>query len=264
MSDFNKILDQLSGEENERLLKVARFAELGLSASAAIHEIRQPLTALSMSLQMSLENWREAKTNPENGLIEAIALVSKTELLLERARDFMRPSGELTRVDLIDCITKVLSSFQWQQGPNSGILFKAHVPKRLPAIQADTTQIEQMLTNLVANGLDAVTQNHSDNHNKGGVVYVHAKEIEGSGMEIIVADNGIGMSETVRQQAFEPFFSTKGDRNGTGLGLFIVSQIVSRYNGRYRLLSKPELAGLDFDSGSTGIALFFPSEVLVE
>ncbi|MBN2340673.1 MAG: HAMP domain-containing histidine kinase [Deltaproteobacteria bacterium] len=251
MSDFVKILEQLSGEDNDRLLKVARFAELGMSAAAVIHEIRQPLTALSMSLQLILENMREGDVDIESSVKDAVKLVSKTEMLLERARDFMSPTSEVADVDLVDCITKVLSAFQWQLGSNKKIKLKTHVPEKLPAICADRAQIEQMLANLVANGLDAVTDQDR------GVVLLSARTDENN-IEFVVADNGVGMTDTVRARAFEPFFSTKGERNGTGLGLFIVSQIVSRYNGEYRLLDSDELKQLDTENYSTGVMLRFP------
>lgn len=251
MNDFNKILDKLSGEDSERLLKVARFAELGMSASAVIHEIRQPLTALSMLLQMTLDGVRGDAKDTEKGLNEAVALITKTEVLLERARDFMSPSSDTNDIDLIDCVTKVLSIFQWQLGPSPRVELRAKVPDKMPILKADRAQIEQVLANLVANGLDAVAGK------KNGVVLLVAKTLP-DGVEFIVADNGMGMTDSVKARAFEPFFSTKGESHGTGLGLFIVSQIISRYHGHYRLLERDELSRLDSIRLSTGISLWLP------
>jgi two-component system, NtrC family, C4-dicarboxylate transport sensor histidine kinase DctB len=252
LSNIFNILGQLSDEDNERLLKVARFAELGISASAVIHEIRQPMTALSMTLQMILDGVKNRSDDVELNVHEALKLVSRTERLIERARDFMSPSTDVVEVDLVKSITKVLSAFQWQLGNRPVIHLKAHVPEHLPTVVADETQIEQMLANLVSNSIDAVESQPE------ATILVAAHAHDNTHVEFIVADNGCGMSEEVKEKAFEPFFSTKGDSHGTGLGLFIVMQIVSRYEGNIRLLSDEELIKLDTDHLKTGISISLP------
>ncbi|MBN2715544.1 MAG: HAMP domain-containing histidine kinase [Deltaproteobacteria bacterium] len=257
MSNFFQILKQLSEEDNERLLKVARFAELGISASAVIHEIRQPMTALSMTLQMILDGLHTKSDEVEKNVNEALNLVGRTEQLISRARDFMSPSTEVGEVDLVESITKVLSAFQWQLLNRPSIQLKAHVPEHLPHILADRTQIEQMLANLVSNSMDAV-DDVSD-----AVVLVAVYARDNNFVEFIVADNGCGMSQEVKEKAFEPFFSTKGDRQGTGLGLFIVMQIISRYDGQIRIMREDELAQLEAQNLKTGISIMIPTGVAV-
>ena len=259
LSNFFQILNQMSEEDNERLLKVARFAELGISASAVIHEIRQPMTALSMTLQMVLDGLKNKSGDVEKNVNEALKLVSRTEQLIDRAKDFMSPSTKVGEVDLVESITKVLSAFQWQLVNRPTIQLKAHVPELLPPVIADRTQIEQMLANLVANSMDAV----DDVADAVVLVEVHARGIEheNDAVEFIVADNGCGMNEEVREKAFEPFFSTKGDRQGTGLGLFIVMQIISRYDGKISLMSSQELSGLKVPDLKTGISIVLPTGV---
>jgi signal transduction histidine kinase len=83
-------------------------------------------------------------------------------------------------------------------------------------------QIRQVMANLVSNALDAVSV--------GGRVWLEATTGEG-GLEILVRDEGEGMSEETQRQLFRPFFSTKGDL-GNGLGLYISNEIVERHGGR--------------------------------
>jgi signal transduction histidine kinase len=83
-------------------------------------------------------------------------------------------------------------------------------------------QIRQVMANLVSNALDAVPV--------GGRVWLEAATGEG-GLEIVVRDEGEGMSEETQRQLFRPFFSTKGDL-GNGLGLYISNEIVERHGGR--------------------------------
>ncbi|MBN2530070.1 MAG: HAMP domain-containing histidine kinase [Deltaproteobacteria bacterium] len=256
MSNFFQILKQLSEEDNDRLLKVARFAELGINASAVIHELRQPMTALSMTLQMIQEGIANKSEDVGSNLAEAMKLASRTEQLINRARDFMNPTTNVTEVDLVESITRVLSAYQWQLGKHSCIQLKAHVPEHLPHIVADQTQIEQMLANLIVNSMDAV-------RNVGHpVILVEVHSQTDNAVEFVVADNGHGMSEEVQKKAFEPFFSTKGDAQGTGLGLFIVAQIVARYEGKIRVLDENELRLLQVPNLKTGIALILPTGVI--
>jgi signal transduction histidine kinase len=90
-------------------------------------------------------------------------------------------------------------------------------------------QIRQVLANLVSNALDAVPV--------GGHVWLDAATHERT-MEIIVRDEGAGMSKEVQRQIFQPFFSTKGDL-GNGLGLYISNEIVERHGGRLLVESGP-------------------------
>ena len=112
-------------------------------------------------------------------------------------------------------------------------------------------QIRQVMANLVSNALDAVSV--------GGRVWLDATTGE-SGLEIVVRDDGQGMSEETQRQLFRPFFSTKGDL-GNGLGLYISNEIVERHGGRLTVestlgigttmrLSLPDIAAEKLPSGS--------------
>jgi len=93
LKTIDDVLRQMQDDSDERLLEVARFAEQGMSASAVIHEVRQPLTALSMALQMALESARRCDDEMLEIIQEAVRLAGRTEMLLDRARDFMTPSS---------------------------------------------------------------------------------------------------------------------------------------------------------------------------
>lgn len=95
----------------------------------------------------------------------------------------------------------------------------------LPAVRADVGQIEQVLLNLAVNGADAMPE--------GGTLRIGTAAVEAN-VRLQVSDTGTGMDEATRNRAFEPFFSTKGDR-GTGLGLSTVYGIVHQHGGRVLL-----------------------------
>lgn len=103
--------------------------------------------------------------------------------------------------------------------------------------------LEQVLTNLITNSL----AHGFDNGKKGGVIKIDARKTGNGRIAIIYQDNGAGMSESVRQQAFEPFFTTNRNRGGSGLGLFVTYNIVTRQlHGNIRLASTPD-GGARFD-----------------
>jgi CheY-like chemotaxis protein len=92
----------------------------------------------------------------------------------------------------------------------------------IPPVAGHPAELREALMNLILNAVDAMPD--------GGAITVSTEAIE-TGVEIRVADTGIGMSEEVRKRIFEPFFSTKG-MQGTGLGLAMVYGIVSRHGGQ--------------------------------
>src|SRR6185369_8842698 len=92
---------------------------------------------------------------------------------------------------------------------------------RVPNIHGRPAALTELMTNLILNAMDAMPE--------GGTLSIETRE-DVDGVVIVVADTGIGMSETVRRRIFEPFFSTKGE-GGSGLGLSMVYSIVKRHQG---------------------------------
>ena len=255
MGNFDDLLEKLASEQSEQLLEIARFAELGMSASAVIHELRQPLTALSMALQITRETARGRDPEVEKGIEESLQLVAKAEMLLERARDFMRPSVGKELLDLEECITRVLAVFQWQLTGNDTAKIGYGVDEGPLYISADKAQFEQMLANLVSNALDAVSENG------GGSVYVKAFRNGEGEIEVVVADNGSGVDSDTERHMFEPFFTTKGAGKGTGLGLFIVSKIASRHGASCSFLEHAQLAALNLPTYTTAFSVRFREDI---
>ena len=102
----------------------------------------------------------------------------------------------------------------------------------LPWIEADPTQIQQVLLNLVLNARDAMPD--------GGTltIQVHPDPKASDRVQLVVRDTGCGMTPEIRLRVFEPFFTTKGDERGTGLGLAIVHGIVEGHDGEIRVESE--------------------------
>ena len=116
----------------------------------------------------------------------------------------------------------------------------------LPQVECHVNQINQVFMNLLANAIDALesyNQQHSPNEYKGDSsrITIHTELLESQQVAIRIADNGTGMTQTIRHRLFEPFFTTKPVGKGTGLGLSISYQIiVEQHSGKLWCDSTPE------------------------
>ena len=230
--------------KQEELLRLSeKVAVIGRMAGAIAHEINNPLESLSNLLYLL----RDKNTNAEPGssyLAEAnnqlvrIASITKQTLL------FYRDKASLGDVDCRMLIDETLILFRAK-------LIQKNIQIHISAgdqtrFQARTGEIRQVLINLISNAVDAM--------DSGGVLTLRARRDnlnDSSGQVFVeVEDTGHGITDEARPRLFEPFFSTKGTL-GTGLGLWVVQNIVHRHRGSINITS---------NSGGTLISVAFPQE----
>jgi len=120
-----------------------------------------------------------------------------------------------------------------------GITLDVDVDPDLPVIQAIAGQLEQVLINLITNAVHAVEGREA------GRVVVRAKSESPSTVLVEVGDSGPGISESDRERIFEPFYTTKPDGKGTGLGLPIVRNIIDQHHGEITITTS-DLGGAAF------------------
>jgi signal transduction histidine kinase len=108
-----------------------------------------------------------------------------------------------------------------REAEERGVRFEIEWDPELPLVDADLGCMHQVLTNLVKNSLDAMSG--------PGVIRIEGS-VDGEFLQVVVRDNGPGMSPDVREQIFNPFFTTKG-KKGTGLGLSICKNILEAHRG---------------------------------
>ena len=213
-------------EERKRLehakLQAERLAVVGSMAAQVAHEIRNPLGALSLNLDLIGEEVNAHPSGEGQMLLREMRLqVLRIHQVLQEYLRFGRmPKSERAVLLLNGWLEEKLNFVQ-------PLLDQKHVDLQrkldpdLPPIQADADQLWEALLNLIRNAVDAMPA--------GGNLTVSAKR---SGAEALVSisDNGRGMSEEEARHVFVPFFTTKGD--GTGLGLAYAQQVVSEHGGR--------------------------------
>ena len=224
---FDDITEVVSAQRSAAWSEVAR---------RLAHEIKNPLTPIQLSaerLQFKLEaKLADAADQAmlQRSVSTIVAQVQAMKQLVNEFRDYARlPSANLTAVDLNALVTEVLALYGDAQ--EKGHLI-ARMEPGLPQILGDSTQLRQVVHNLVQNALDAASiwpdalvevRTECARNDDGRLRAVRLK----------VEDNGPGFPENVLKRAFEPYVTTKS--KGTGLGLAVVKKIADEHGARVRI-----------------------------
>lgn len=213
----------------QRLLRMERYMGLGSLAVGLQHEIKNPLSALSLHVQLLKEALRgepDAKTVDES-LNVLSTEVRRIAGVLEGFRDFASVAKlNLARVDLKELINKLVK-FADPQARNLNILLETDLPDvEVRNLLLDSVRIEQVLLNLLLNAFAAMPD--------GGTVTLRLQEMADS-VAIAVADSGCGIPDDFRDKVFDPYFTTRP--TGTGMGLALCEKIVRQHDGTIEFTS---------------------------
>jgi len=201
-------------QQNEKLLAVGRLAA-GLA-----HEINNPLGVILFYGELL-----KASSGQENVREDVEVILRHTrqaKKVLRDLLDFVRPKkGSMGPCGLLDAARRTAGVFQ-AQAAAEGVTLNLDIPASLPMVDADATALEQILSNLLINALDAV--------GPGGTITVKAGLEDGRAF-LAVADDGPGIPPEHLSRIFDPFFTTKEVGKGTGLGLAVVFGLVNDMGG---------------------------------
>lgn len=223
----------------QQIVRAERLATLGELAAGVVHELNNPLTSITVYAEYLCRKFESQ--GAETADLEKLRRIgASAQRILRFSRDlvqYARPSGKETEsVDLAAVVRQSVSICD-HLVERGGIGLTVEVSPELPVIQAVGGQLEQVLINLITNAVHAVES--------GGKVIVRAR-VEGEnrvGLE--VSDSGPGVPEADREKIFEPFYTTKLDGKGTGLGLPIVRNIVEQHRGQISV-GRSDLGGAAF------------------
>lgn len=219
----------------EAKLHAERLATIGAMAARLAHEIRNPLSSITLNIEL-VRDEVETLAGPNapagreaRGLLTAIdSEVRRIQRVTEDYLQFARlPKLRRERVRLQDLLQQGLS-FMGSLFAAAQITVETDLPADLPALHVDENQLWQAALNLIRNAIEAMVQ--------GGTLRVQV--VHGPGEILIhIADTGKGMTDDELRQVFKPFFSTKP--GGTGLGLPLTQQIIEEHGGRITCASAP-------------------------
>lgn len=217
-----------------------KLASLGEMAAGVAHELNNPLSSISFSVQLLLRDVPEG--HPHRAHMERIFRnVERMQRLAEGLTSFARPSD--TTKSLVD-LPKVLAEtivLSEHELRTRGIQLVKEIPWNLPQVRASESQLHHVFLNLVKNAAQAVSLkkegNGRENGTPAGTVSLKAFTATEDLICVEVADDGIGISAEYKDRLFTPFFTTKPRGQGTGLGLYIVKQIIEDLGGRIEVRS---------------------------
>jgi signal transduction histidine kinase/HAMP domain-containing protein len=236
----------------EALRKTEKLAATGRLAASIAHEINNPLEAITNLLYL-LNNHADL-VEPARSYVEmAEHEVRRIAEITQQTLRFYRQSTLPARANFAELLDSVLSLHQGRLR-NLGIVVEKKYDSNAD-LYCFAGELRQVFANLIGNAIDAMPA--------GGRLAVRAhrsrdwKNPNRAGVRFQVADTGSGMLPDVRKHIFEPFFTTK-EATGTGLGLWVSSEIVAKHNGSIRVRSRSEK--LEGQSG-TIFEIFFPDEI---
>lgn len=230
----------------EAMLRAEKLAVAGKLAASVAHEINNPLAAVAnllflISLADTLESAQESAQS-------ALDEVMRVSLITQQTLKFHRQTGAPKETLLSEVIESVVALFH-------GKLHAAHVEvdvriKDEMPVACMPGETHQIFANLFTNAIEAMSPN--------GRLVIRLRTStdwrDGStrGMRVTFSDSGAGMDRATMRRVFEPFFTTKVE-TGTGLGMWVVSQLVGRHNGHVRGWSRRKEG-----SSGTAFSVFLP------
>jgi len=213
------------------MLNQSRFAQMGQILDMIAHQWRQPLNNLMLVNQtLYLKCKKEPGSLSQKELDEfwnkSSLLIKEMSNTVDDFRDFFKPEKEQSIFDLNDVVSDILSIID--------LLFHKYQIK--VTLKTDTqclvkgykNETAQAILNILYNAIDAIVEKRKD----GGVIFIETV-CKGEQVYLSIEDNAGGISSEIIEDIFDPYFSTKENRNGTGLGLYMSKVIVEKHmNGK--------------------------------
>jgi PAS domain S-box-containing protein len=222
-------------EYRAHMARAERLASLGTLSATVAHEMNQPLTVIRLTIQDCLAQLERSR--PAEGIVDdlkdCLEAVSTAASIVDRFKSFARHSSSRKpgRTNLQNTAEKVVRLWE-DAATGQKVRIALEGLDRLDAIDVDQADMEQVFFSLLENAIQAA--DGATNHRL--VIRGLAK---GASVEIHFIDDCGGIAPEHVDKLFEPFFTTKGHNKGTGLGLPIVEQALSRARGKIRVENRP-------------------------
>ena len=233
-------VEELSRASQERLQATARLATVGEMASLLSHELNQPLAAISSYATGSMNLLRShgAASAGESGAMLQTAMqriaeqAERAGQVIKSVHDFVRRRDQARESVSPQALLDAIEPLVRLQARKLGVQVHTRIEHGLRQVRCDRTMVEQVLLNLVRNGMQAM--DYPGHHARDLVIEVRRGPDGGrdAWVTFSVIDQGLGISEEVARQLFTPFFTTKAE--GMGLGLSLCRTVVEQHGGALR------------------------------
>ena len=215
-------------QAHAELARISRVTTMGELTASLAHEVNQPITAAITDAntclrwlkrdQPDVEEAREAASRVVKDATRAAEIISRTRLLFKKGS----PQWEL--VDLNEIIREMVALMRSEVTRHS-VSVRTELAEGLPLIPGDRVQLQQVLMNLMVNGIDAMKDGNGTRD-----LVINLKRAGNEQLMMSISDTGVGLPAERADQIFNPFFTTKP--HGTGMGLRISRSIIESHGGR--------------------------------
>ena len=212
---------------NADLVQAERLAAIGKMAAHVTHEIRNPLSSMGLNVELLEEELAPRATIPRRRTQLVRAIKREIERLAELSEEYLRvarrPAPHLLRESLADLVREVVRVRAARARPERASTCEVVSASRSRRSAFDEAQIRQALLNLIRNAREAMQP-------AGGELWLSGRPSrDGEGIDLVIDDDGSGISDEAREKVFDPFFTTK--ERGTGLGLAVTRKSSRRTAG---------------------------------
>jgi len=235
------ITDRKQAEEEARahqatLAHMARVSTLGELTAQLAHELNQPLCTIIGNAQTAQRLLAAAPPDLAEGraaLADIVLHGNRAADIIRRLREFLRKQQPQPIVLNVQRVIEDMAALAEADARQHAARLTFDIAPQLPAVRGDPIQVQQVLLNLVRNGLEAMMGMPPGTR----TLVVQARPAAGGGAVVSVSDRGPGLPDGVADRVFEPFYTTKP--TGLGMGLAISRSIAEAYGGRLEMTSNP-------------------------
>jgi PAS domain S-box-containing protein len=215
----------------EQLQQREKLSSIGLLAAGVAHEVNTPLTGVSSYTQMLLGMLNE--TDPKHALLQKVRTqAERATNIVNNLLNFSRTGSatEFAEIDVARVLDDTLQLLEPQLRRNQIEIVRRY-DKDAPEVYGNAGKLQQVFTNLILNARDAIVD--------GGRITISTGMAEDGSLVAEIADTGIGIAPENVAKIYDPFYTTKGVGQGTGLGLAVSYGIVQEHTGRISVDSIP-------------------------
>ncbi|MBN2441332.1 MAG: CHASE2 domain-containing protein [Spirochaetales bacterium] len=253
-----RLINRERNAQKEKLIQTNKLLSLGTLASSITHEIANPNNVISLDAATLNENYliiEDFLNNIPEGTLERMDFPHHklSEKIKEGIDGIRRNSGRIQRIiselrnfsckmtlykeetiNVCKVITSALFLLSYEI-KRIGTVHFTPPARELPFIMGNFQHLEQVIVNLLLNACHSIGEREDK---KKGTIFISLEQnSKTESIDVSIKDNGMGMTQDVLDRITEPFFSTKIEKGGTGLGLYITQKIIDKHRGRVRFNS---------------------------
>jgi hypothetical protein len=244
-----KLAEENLRNQEEKLQFSSRLTTMGEMASSIAHELNQPLAAINnycMGVITRVKNYSDPNFQSEilPALEKASAQALRAGTIIQRIRNFVKRSAPQRIICRIEDVVQQSVELAEIDAKRYSLEIRSIVPSNLPDYYLDPVLIEQVIVNLLKNGIDSM-RSSTPLHLRSMVIPLHLivdldKSSGNEMLRIRIIDSGLGIQPAAIPHIFEPFYSTKAE--GMGMGLNICRSVIESHQGRLYVVNNSDKA----------------------